>query len=349
MCPMASGSPQRWRRSSRPTLERPPRLDQLKALRVFVRVIDDGSFAGAARSLDMAPAVITRLVAELEAHLGARLLNRTTRRLSLTDIGEAYLERARRILAEVDEAHALASAATNEPRGHLRVLLPPAVAVHQLAKHLPRFRKQHPLVTIELSSPGPVTTMDEAFDITIVATRHPLDGDFIARRLARTEVIMCAAPEYLNQRGRPQHPRDLKQHDALMSADSEMQRSLVLMRGSIDDASAETVQLVPGRPLLSAGHIDTNYAAALHGLGVAGLPSMVIEDALMEGALERVLPEWRLFSMNLWAAMPTRKFVPARTKVFMEFLLSIFGGEDHDPWLAAAGCASPSDPCPNAR
>jgi DNA-binding transcriptional LysR family regulator len=86
-------------------------------------------------------------------------------------------------------------------------------------------------------------------------------------------------------------------------------------------------------------HVDTTYSAALHGLGVAGLPSYMIEDALMEGALERVLPQWRLRSMDLWAAMPTRKFVPARTKVFVEFLLSIFGGEDRDPWLAAAGCA----------
>lgn len=319
-------------------------MDQLKALRVFTRVIDDGSFAGAARALDMAPAVVTRLVAELEAHLGARLLHRTTRRLALTDIGEAYLERARRILADVDEAQALASAATNEPRGHLRVLVPPAIAVHQLAKHLPRFHKQYPQVTLELASPGPVATLDEAYDITILAARHPLDGDFVARRLARTEVILCAAPEYLNQRGRPQHPDDLKQHDAMLPPVSELQRGIVFLRGGHDDQGAESATLVPGRPVLSTSYIDTNYAAALHGLGVAGLPSFVIGDALMENALERVLPEWRLFSMTIWAAMPTRKFVPARTRAFMDFLLSIFGGEDRDPWLAAAGCASPCPP-----
>jgi DNA-binding transcriptional LysR family regulator len=315
-------------------------LDQLKALRVFVRVVDDGSVAAAARALEMAPAVVTRLVAELETQLGARLLNRTTRRLSLTDVGDAYLERARRILAELDEAQALASAATNEPRGHLRVLLPPGIAVHQLAKHLPRFRKQHPLVTIELSSPGPVSSLDESFDITILETHHALDGDFVARRLARTEVILCASPEYLNQRGRPQHPRELELHDALISPDAKLQRSVSLRRDAAGDGRAETVLLsLSGKPLLSALHVDTTYSAALHGLGVAGLPSYMIEDALMEGALERVLPQWRLRSMDLWAAMPTRKFVPARTKVFVEFLLSIFGGEDRDPWLAAAGCA----------
>ena len=135
-------------------------MDQLKAMRVFARVIDEGSFAKAARAMDLAPAVVTRLVAELEEHLGARLINRTTRRLALTDIGESYLERTRGILADLDEAEALASASTAEPRGHLRVLVPPGFAVHQLAKHLPRFRGQYPRVTIELSVPGPVETVD---------------------------------------------------------------------------------------------------------------------------------------------------------------------------------------------
>ena len=149
-------------------------------MRAFVRVIDAGSFAGAAREMNQSPAVVTRLVADLEEHLGARLINRTTRRLALTDIGEAYLERTRAILTEVEEAEALASSATSEPRGHLRVLAPPAFAVHQLAKHLPAFHEQYPKVTIELAAPGPVEGMDEAFDVTILSVaRRPLDGDFV--------------------------------------------------------------------------------------------------------------------------------------------------------------------------
>lgn len=328
-------------------------MDQLRALKVFTRVIDDGSFAAAARSLDLAPAVVTRLVAELEDHLRARLINRTTRRLALTDIGEAYLERARRILTEVEEAEALATTATNEPRGHLRVLVPPAIAVHQLAKHLPKFRKQYPQVTVELSSPGGIETLDESFDITILQTRRPLDGDFVARRLARTEVIMCASPEYLNQRGRPQHPHDLRGHDSLLPPASELQNGVTLQRGGAygDDESGggETLTLPPKKAVLATNHIDTNYAAALHGLGIAGLPSFLIEDALMENALERVLPEWRLFSFTLWACMPTRKYVPARTRAFLDFLLEVFGGEDRDPWLAAAGCATSAGACPDER
>jgi DNA-binding transcriptional LysR family regulator len=147
-------------------------MDQLKAMRVFARVIDEEGFSAAARAMDLAPAVVTRLVADLESHLGARLLNRTTRRIALTEIGEAFLDRTRRILAEIDEAEALASASTTEPRGHLRILVPPALAVHQLAKHLPRFHAQFPQVTVELHSPGPVETLDEAYDLTLFSSRR---------------------------------------------------------------------------------------------------------------------------------------------------------------------------------
>lgn len=311
-------------------------MDQLRAMRVFARVIDEGSFAKAARALDLAPAVVTRLVAELEEHLGARLINRTTRRLALTETGEAYLERARQILIEVEEAAALAASATTDPRGHLRVLLPPAFAVHQLAKHLPRFRASYPRVTLEFSVPGPVETVDENFDVTILMLgRKPLDGDFHAWRLARSEVIMCAAPEYLDRRGRPQHPRELEGHDAIIPSLPNTPRELTFHNG----AGGQTVSVDTPVAVLNTNHIDTNYAVALAGMGVAGLPSFVVEDALLENALERVLPSWHLLTVTIYAATPTRKYMPARTRAFIDFLVETFGGsDDRDPWLAAAGC-----------
>jgi len=307
-------------------------------MRVFSRVIDAGSFAGAARELNLSPAVVTRLIADLEEHLGARLINRTTRRLSLTDTGELYLERVRHVLTEVEEAEALASAATAEPRGHLRVLAPPAFAVHQIAKHLPRFRELYPRVSVELSAPGAVEAVDENFDVTIlVEGRRPLDGSFIARRLATSEVIACAAPEYLDKRGRPQHPSDLAEHDAMLPT---FIREVTWYRGhwGDDEPEGESITLTPSRPALSTTHTDTMYAAALAGLGITGLPSFVAEEALLEHALERVLPQWHLRSSTLYAGMPTRKHVPARTRAFVDFLVQTFGGEDRDPWLIAAGC-----------
>ncbi len=313
-------------------------MDQVKAMRVFTRVIDEGSLAGAARALDLAPAVVTRLVADLEEHLGVRLLNRTTRRLSLTDVGESYLERCRRILSDIEEAEALATAAVTEPRGNLRVLMPPAIAVHQLARHLARFHAMYPLVSLELVASGPVDTLDDSFDITVISTRIPLQGEFIAKRLARTEVILCAAPDYLARRGRPQHPSELKLHDMVLPPIHELSRGVTFERCGADGEPAESFFTIPSRPVMTTSSVDTKYACALHGVGVAGLPSFVVGDALMEGALERVLPEWRIYSYSLWAAMPTRKFVPARTRAFLDFLIEVFGGEDDDPWLAAAGC-----------
>ncbi|CAN7608430.1 LysR family transcriptional regulator [Rhizobacter sp. LjRoot28] len=316
-------------------------MDRLHSMRVFARVIDEGSFAKAAREMNLSAAVVTRLVADLEEHLGARLINRTTRRLALTDTGEVYLERVRQILTEVEEAEAQASAATSDPRGHLRVLAPPAFAVHQLAKHLPRFREAYPLVTLELSVPGVVETVDENHDVTIItSTRQVLDGDFIARRLATSEVVACASPAYLDQRGRPQHPSELMGHEAMIPtyAREATFRRYVPREGSDDDS----VTMVPPRPALSTIHIDTMYAGALAGMGIAPLPSYVVEDALLENALERVLPDWYLLTSTIYAAMPTRKYVPARTRAFIDFLVATFGGDGRDPWLAAAGCGAPT-------
>ena len=314
-------------------------MDQLRAMRVFSRVIDAGGFAKAANALDIAPAVATRLVAELEEHLGARLINRTTRRLALTDVGEEYLERVRSILSEVDDAEAVASIATAEARGRLCVLVPPGFAVHQLAKHLPRFRALHPKVSLELTVSASVEAPDENHDVTIIVQRvKPIEGAFIARRIATAEVVLCATPEYLDQHGRPKHPRDLANHDTLIPIPASEQRELTF-RPAWGGGDPEVVELKKLPPLMTT-HSDTLYAAALAGMGIAGLPSMICEDALMEQALERVLPQWHMQTLTLFAAMPTRKHVPMRTRAFVDFLLDTFGRSERDPWLAAAGCES---------
>ena len=313
-------------------------MDRLNAMRVFAQVIEAGSFAGAARKFNLPPPVVTRLVADLEEHLGTRLINRTTRRLSLTEAGENYLDRVRLILADVDDAEAQAGAATSAPRGHIRVLTPPAFATHQLAMRLPTFRRQHPHVSIEIVATGPVSTMDETFDMTIIASTEPLSGDFVARPLAKSEVVVCASPEYLHRMGRPKHPSEMIQHDVVIPP---MVRELNFHSvGSPGSAAAtETIRLGAFRPVLTTTHIDTMYAAALAGLGIAGLPSFVVAQALRNKSLERVLPEWHMLSSTIYAAMPTRKHVPARTRVFLDFLVENFGGQGStvDPWSHASG------------
>jgi DNA-binding transcriptional LysR family regulator len=313
-------------------------MDQLRAMRVFARVIEAGGFARAAQGLDIAPAVATRLVSELEEHLGARLINRTTRRLALTDVGEHYLERVRTILTEVDDAAAVASLATAEPRGRLSVMSPPGFTVHQLAKLLPRFRARYPHVSVEVTVSG-VEVPDENHDVTIIVQRRkPIDGNFIARRIATAEVVLCATPEYLEERGRPTHPHDLAAHDTLMPIAPSARRELVF-EPALGNGPSVAVELKKV-PSLATTHVDTLYAAALAGIGITGLPSFITEDALTESALERVLPQWHLQTLTVYAAMPTRKHVPMRTRAFVDFLVETFATEARDPWLAAARCES---------
>ena len=312
-------------------------MDRLHSMRVFARVIDEGSFAGAARALDLSPAIVTRLVADLENHLGARLIHRTTRRLVLTETGELYLERVRQILAEIDEADALASASTSEPSGHVRVLCPPTFAVHQLARLLAEFRALHPRITLEITATGVGETVDETHDISLLTLRNdPPAGDFVARRLALYEVVVCASPDYVARRGSPVHPRELAEHDALLSP---RMRDITFYR-QVSQAGAvegETVRLSPRRPGLGSTHSDTLRAAALAGMGVVGLPSFVAAQALQDGSLVRVLPGWYVAAHTLYAAMPTRKYMPARTRALLDFLLRKLGGEAQDPWLRGAG------------
>jgi DNA-binding transcriptional LysR family regulator len=312
-------------------------MDQYKAMRTFVEVADAGSFVNAARALDIAPAAVTRAVADLESHLGARLITRTTRRLALTDIGQRYLERVRGILAAIDEAAAQASSASTEARGHVRLRCGPALAVHQLAPRLARFHTEHPQVTVEVTATTPVEDIDRSHDLTIVAQREPLDGDFVAHRLARTEVIACATPGFLDLIGRPRDPSGLAGHTFLVPTPRSQRQSLTFV-----GPDGARVEVTPRRSAMSTANHELNRAAALNGLGIAGVPSFLARDELAAGRLERVLPGWRLFDITLWACLPSRKHVPASTRALLDFLRQEFGGEDRDPWALDAPAPAPT-------
>ncbi|HYR26154.1 MAG TPA: LysR family transcriptional regulator [Aquabacterium sp.] len=310
-------------------------MDRLHSMQVFCRVIDCRGFAAAARDLDLSPSVVTRLVADLEAHLGVRLLNRTTRRLVLTDAGEQYLEQVRRILRDIEDAEAAARTAATTLRGHLKVLASPAFSAHQLARDLVGFRQRYPGVTVSVSAPGMVETLDERYDLSLITTgEEPLDGMFVARRLACSKVILCASPAYLAEHGRPVDPEALMagRHEWVVP---ESVRDVPMRRDdqSRDQVGTLILSVSSQQSPLSTAHMDTAYAAALAGLGVAVLPSYIVADALADGRLERVLPGWYFFNVMVYAAMPSRKHVPARTRAFLDYLLERYPGGDEDPWL----------------
>lgn len=318
-------------------------MDQLRAIRTFLEVVDRGGFAGAARALDQSPAVVTRLVAELENHLGTRLLNRTTRRVALTHAGEAYAERTRRLLLGIAEADAAAQAASGSTSGHIRVQVPPAFAVHQLAGVLPRFHARYPQVSIELMASGPVQSVDEQGDLAvIVAQGLQLDGDFIARPLARSELLLCASPSYIVRRGRPEHPDALDGHDLLVPPIASVRRGVQFHRAPLDDEPAAVVTIRPRQPVVSSMQLDAVFAAAIAGMGIVGLPSFMADEALREGRLERVLDRWHVATLSIHVGLPSRQHLPASTRAFRDFLVETFGrSPDADPWLAASGAMAP--------
>ena len=315
-------------------------MDQLRSLRVFAQVIAEGSFAGAARTLDLAPAVVTRAVSDLEDHLGVRLLNRTTRSLVLTEVGEEYLDRAKRVLADLHDADSLVRDVNSAPSGNLRILCPPAFATHQLVPRIPVFRQRFPGIQLELAATGPVDAADENFDVSIVSIgQQPLQGDFVVRLLALSQCIICAAPAYLALRGHLQEPHDLLLHDGLLPDVAAVRRELTLFPAGDGTVlpTQKILRLSLQPPALLTSQLEVLYAAALAGMGVTGLPTFMVADAIRDGRLQRVLPQWHGGTLQLYAAMPTRKHVPARTRAFVDFLVETFGGKQEDPWLTTMG------------
>jgi DNA-binding transcriptional LysR family regulator len=292
-------------------------MDRLMSMRVFQRVIDEGGFAAAARALDMSPAVVTRLVADLEDHLGTRLLHRTTRRLSLTEAGESYLGRVRAILQDIDEAHIMASSQTHELAGVLHILAPPVLATHVLAPGLADFRQRYPKIQLDIDVQSFKEPPIEDYDITLMTTDAAFDGAVIARKIISTEVILVAAPAYLRRNGNPAVPTDLAGHDYLrMKAPGLPPRLVQLFQAALPHEAVS----ISVEPVLWANHPDTLLRAALDGVGITASPMELVAPQLVSGGLVRVLAPWIAGQLTMYAALPSRKFMPQRTRVFLEYL-----------------------------
>ncbi|WP_077037812.1 LysR family transcriptional regulator [Pelomonas sp. KK5] len=311
-------------------------MDRLHSLQVFCRVIDRQGFAAAAREMNLSPSVVTRLINDLEAHVGARLINRTTRRLVLTEAGEEYLEQVRRILSDLEEAEASVRSASRSLSGHLKVLAPPAFATYQLAPLLTGFRRRYPKLTVGLSAPGPVESLDEGFDVSLITARGDSieSGDFVARRLARAHVVLCASPAYLARHGRPTAPEQLRDEHEMLTAPLAQDLTLHPDRGMPPELKPYT--FTPLHSPLATSQMEVTMAATIAGLCIAAMPSYAVAQAITERRLERVLPGWHVFQMAIYAAMPSRKYLPAKTRAFIDFLLEVFPDDDRDPWLAGS-------------
>jgi DNA-binding transcriptional LysR family regulator len=310
-------------------------MDRLMSMRAFQKVVEEGGFAAAARALDMSPAVVTRLIADLEGHLGTRLLHRTTRRLSLSVAGEIYASRVRAILQDIDEAHSAASSQTLGLAGVVRVLSPPVLATYVLGPMLAQFRRLHPRIWLDVD----VASFDEPpiedYDLTLMRTGEAFDGDIIARKISTTEAILVCTPEYLARRGTPSTPQDLAGHETLrMKAPG--QRSHVWRLFNAERAD-EILQLTI-EPAIWINHSDSLLRATLAGAGITSIPLDLAAPYLTQGELVRVLRPWISGRLSLYAALPSRKFMPERTRVFLDFLVEWIRDQQSSALQACTNC-----------
>jgi len=295
-------------------------LDHLAGVSVFARVVEANSFTAAASALGLSKAAVSKQVARLEDRLGVRLLNRSTRRLGLTEAGQDFYARARRILDELDEAEQAASSRQLNPRGLLRVSVPVTYGVHFVAPILPGFMRRYPEVQVELvMNDRFVDLIDEGFDLAIRVAALP-DSSLIARRLQRARNLLYAAPSYLERFGAPATPADLVRHECLLytylSSGDEW-------RFTAPDGKPFGVK-VSGP--LRANNGDVLRLAALEGLGIAYAPDFFVNADVAAGRLVPLLTEWRAPEAAVHAVYPPGRPLGAKVRVFIDYLAETIGG-----------------------
>ncbi|MCC6076313.1 LysR family transcriptional regulator [Pseudomonas sp. GCM10022188] len=292
-------------------------MDVLQAMRVFARVIDSGSFTAAAQALGLSTAQVSRQVSDLESSLSARLLQRTTRRLRLTEVGERYLERCRQILGEVDEAAAEASGALVTPRGRLRLHSFTAMGTHVLVPLTASYAGLYPEVSLDLSlAQRNPDLLEEGYDVVIVHSVELPDSEMVAQRLGQMHSVFCAAPAYLQQYGIPREPEELRRHRCLRLLDPV---STAYSGDWVFERDGVRQVVDPGQGF-QVNVSEAMVQAAVAGMGVCLLPNFVAAKALREGSLVRVLPTWRLHQRNIYALYSSRRFLDAKIRTWIEFM-----------------------------
>lgn len=322
-------------------------MDRLRAFEVFAAVVGQGSFTRAADKLDTSPANVTRYVNELEELLGARLLHRTSRRLSLTETGKTLHDRALLILEDVAEAEAVASSAAVQPRGRLRINAPLTFGIAHLAPLWPRFMARYPDIELDVSLTDRVVDLvEEGYDLAVRIARGG-STSLVGRKLATSHNVVCASPDYLARHAAPQVPRDLLAHACIGYTYSATADEWLLL----DDA--DKPHAVTVRCCMHTNNADTAHAAALAGRGIIWQPTFLIGEDLRRGALVRVLPDYRMADIDVMAVYPSRRFVSAKVRVMVDFLVDAFRGtppwdRQMPPLKAPAGSARRAKPAARA-
>ena len=296
-------------------------MDRLDAMRLFVRVAELGSFSAVAQQMDVARSVVTRQVAALEAHLGVKLLARSTRRLSLTSGGAAYLEKCRVILNLVEVAETGLAEERQTPRGLIRLSLPLVYSLKHLAPLLLEFSNLYQEVELDMEfSDRRANLIQEGIDLAVRITSKLEPGD-VARRLGCGRIVAVASPDYLARHGEPQHPSELIHHQCLgYTATANSHRWGFMVE--------DKLEMFPIRSRLQANNGDVLLKAAIAGLGIACEPVFSAGEALAQGELVEILKGFPMPELGIYAVLPGNRHVPHRLRVLMDFLVERLSGGD---------------------
>ena len=293
-------------------------MDTIEGMRAFAAVAQEGSFTAAAERLGCSVRLVSKHVARLEARLATRLLNRTTRSVSLTDIGAAYLERCRSLLVEFDELEAVVLEKQTELSGPIRLTAPTGFGTNRLVSVLDDFLTRHPGIRVEVRlTDVPVALVEEGLDLAI-RIGPPRDSSLMARRLSPMPMVLCATAAYLETHGRPRHPQELASHHCLI--DLNQQEPYVWRFGT---AAAAIAVNVSGR--FAVNSPAANAVMVRQGLGIARCPLYQVEAELHAGVLERLLTEWESTVSGLYVLYPYNRYLTARVRALIDHLAASFG------------------------
>ncbi|MBO9536243.1 LysR family transcriptional regulator [Herbaspirillum sp.] len=297
-------------------------MDRLTAMQVFVAVVDGGSLSAAAQQLDLSRPVVSRYVAELEEWVGARLLHRTTRRLSLTPAGNEILPRCRQMLEFSDDMRHAVDAPGETPRGLLRITSSTSFAQSQLVQAVVEYGRRYPEVAVDLVAlDRTVNLVEERIDLAIRMTTR-LDPSLIARKLSVCRSVVCASPDYLARHGTPQKVEDLALHNCLTH--SYVGRSLWQFEGRGKGTKPASVA-VGGS--ISANEVTVLLQAVLAGVGIGHMPAYSAAPLVASGQLVQLLPEYEPTQLGMYAVYASRKHMPATLRTMLDFLAERFGGQ----------------------
>jgi DNA-binding transcriptional LysR family regulator len=292
-------------------------MDRFQEMRVFAGVVDAGSFVRAADELAVSKAAVSRVVADLEARLGVRLLHRTTRRLSLTGEGEVFHLRCKELLAAVQEAESEVTERSGRAVGTLKVTAPVTFGLLHLAPLWPGFLAAHPELALEVNlSDRQVDLVEEGVDLAVRIARLE-SSSLVSRQLSSTRLVLCASKRYLRAKGTPRQPQDLAQHDVLAY-------SLLAMGDAWEFEGPQGAVTVRVNPRVRTNSGDTCRAMALRGAGIILQPMFMVQEDLKSGALVELLPKYRSIEFGIYAVYPSRKHVLPKVRLLIDYLAQSF-------------------------